>query len=205
MSNSKTLNATTLVKSTVLAALMVFTASAVAQQQDPEMSPGEPSELLQRVQEAQAEIQQLNQQLAEIQQATIEANPELAEERDELMATVDAKMEEAGHDPAASRDRIDELRGELESGELSTEESQAVSQELRQEQTSMRQAQGHAMQDPEVQGQIQTLNEQLIAAMREQNEQTQELISQLQEAQREYQQLMQEAMQKHGGGNPGQG
>jgi uncharacterized coiled-coil DUF342 family protein len=185
------------------AALMLtalFALPLAAQQQG---ESGQPSELLQQVQQKQAEIQQLNQQLAQIQQQTIEANPGLADKRDDLMDTVDEKMVEAGHDPEASRDKIEELQGQLQSGELSNQESQSVSQELRQEQTSLRQAQGQAMQNEEVQTRIQSLNEELIAAMREQDPKTDELISQLQTAQQEYQQLMQEAMQKHGGGNPG--
>lgn len=188
------------------AAAMVLTALVSGSVQAQEQSaPGQPSELLQQVQQKQAEIQQLNEQLSAIQQNTIEANPGLADKRDAFMAKVDEKMAESGHDPEASRQKMDELRGQIEGGELSQDEAQQVAQELRTEQSAMQQAQGQAMQDPEVQADIQSLNQELVAAMREQNPQTDELISQLQSAQQEYQALMQEAMQKHGGSDPTQG
>jgi len=166
---------------------------------------GQAGDLMQEVREVQTQIQQINQKLVEIQENTIATHPELGNKRDALMASVDDKMIEAGHDPESSRDKIENLESQLEQGELSQQESQAVTQQLRSEQASMRQAQGQAMQDPEVQAQVQSLNQELVAAMREQNPQTDELITQLQTAQQQYQTLMQQAMQNHGGGNPDSG
>jgi DNA repair exonuclease SbcCD ATPase subunit len=203
MSNSRASTAQWLIvrSAAVLAAAALFAAPLQAQQGNA----GEPSQLLQQVQAKQAEIQQLNQELQQIQQSTIEANPGLADKRDQFMSMVDDKMSASGVDPDASRAKMEDLQGQLESGELSEQESQAASEELRKEQASMRQAQGEAMQDPEVQEQIQSLNEELLAAMREQNPDTDNLISELQTAQQEYQTLMQQAMQEHGGADPTQG
>lgn len=191
----------TWVSGAAFALLALIAAPLHAQQQ----SAGDPSELLQQVQQKQAQIQQLNQQLSDIQQNTIAANPGLADKRDEFLSMVDDKMSASGVDPDASREKMEELQGQIQSGELSEQESQAASEALQQEQASMREAQGQAMQDPEVQAQIQSLNEELLAAMREQNPETDRLISQLQTAQQEYQALMQQAMQKHGGADPTQG
>ncbi|WP_405226523.1 hypothetical protein [Lentisalinibacter sediminis] len=191
------------------AAVLVLGAASVSAQQMPEGHPGgmmapnsqgPGSELIQQVQAKRAEIQQLNQQLMEIQENTIEANPELAKQRDDLISFVDEKMAESGYDAEAARGRIDKLQGEMESGELSAEEQQQNRQQLRQEMTSMQQAQGQIMQDEEFQAKRESLNENLVAAMQEQNPQTDELISRLQTAQQEYQQLAQQAMQQHGGG-----
>jgi len=180
-------------------ALTLSAGAAVSQQTAQEAVPGaQAGGLMQQVQQKQAEIQQLNQQLAQIQQATIEANPELADQRDELLASVDEKMVEAGHDPDTSREKIGDLQEQLEGGELSTEESQTVTQEIRQEQTQLQQAQRQAMQDEAIQTEIQSLNEGLVEAMREQNPQTEQLIAQLQAVQQEYQALMQRAMQQQG-------
>lgn len=189
-----------------LAILVTLAVTAVPlHAQEQATDPGQPSQLLQQVQQKQAEIQQLNEQLAAIQQHTIEANPGLADKRDAFMAKVDEKMAASGHDPEASRQKMEELRGQIDAGDLSDEEAQEVAQDLRAEQAAMQQAQGQAMQDPEVQADIQSLNQELVAAMREQDPQTDELISQLQTAQQEYQALMQQAMQKHGGSDPTQG
>jgi len=182
-------------------ALTLSAGGAVSQQTAQEAVPGaQAGGLIQQVQQKQAEIQQLNQQLAQIQQATIEANPELADQRDELLANVDEKMVEAGHDPEASREEIGDLQAQLQGGELSAEESQAVTQQIRQEQTQLQQAQRQAMQDEAIRTEIQSLNEGLVEAMSEQNPQTEQLIAQLQTAQQEYQAMMQRAMQQQGGG-----
>lgn len=191
------------------AAVLVFGAASVSAQQMPEGHPGgmmapnsqgQGNELIQKVQAKRAEIQQLNQQLMQIQEKTIEANPELAKQRDDLISFVDEKMAETGYDAEAARGRIEELQGEMQSGELSAEEQQQNRQQLRQEMTSMQQAQGQVMQDEEFQAKREALNENLVAAMQEQDPQTDELISRLQTAQQEYQQLAQQAMQQHGGG-----
>ena len=178
-----------------IAATMLTGAALGQQQAGPSAQSGG---LMQQVQQKQAEIQQLNQQLAQIQQATIEANPELADQRDELIANVDEKMVEAGHDPEASREKIGDLQEELQGGELSAEESQSVTQEIRQAQTQLQQAQQQAMQDEAIRTEIQSLNEGVVEAMTEQNPKAEELIAQLQTAQQEYQALMQRAMQQQG-------
>lgn len=192
------------------AAVLTLGAVNVSAQQMPEGHPGgmmapnsqgsQGSGLMQQVQAKRAEIQQLNQQLMEIQESTIEANPELAEQRDDLISFVDEKMAESGYDAEAARGRIEKLQGEMQSGDLSAEEQQQNRQQLRQEMTSMQQAQGEIMQDEEFQAKRQSLNENLVAAMQEQNPKTDELISRLQTAQQEYQQLAQQAMQQQGGG-----
>ncbi len=194
------------------AAVLALGAVSVNAQQMPEGHPGgmtapksqgsqgSQSGLMQQVQQKRAEIEQLNQQLMQIQENTIEANPELATQRDELISFVDEKMAETGYDAEAARGRIEKLQGEMQSGDLSAEQEQQHRQQLRQEMTSMQQAQGQVMQDEEFQAKRQALNENLVAAMQEQNPKTDELISQLQTAQQEYQQLAQQAMQQHGGG-----
>ena len=204
MSNSRTLTGLRFAHAGIIGiAIAMLTGVAFGQQQS--APGGQAGGLMQQVQQKQAEIQQLNQQLAQIQQATIEANPELADQRDELLANVDEKMAEAGHDPEASREKIGDLQEQLQGDELSPEENQAVAGELRQEQSSLQQAQSQAMQDESIQTEIQSLNEDLVAAMRERNPKVEELIAQLQTAQQEYQSLMQRAMQQQQGGPPQSG
>ena len=204
MSNPRSMICAKFVRAGLIGIAMAVLAG-VAHGQQQAAPGGQAGGLMQQVQQKQAELQQLNQQLAQIQQATIEANPELADQRDELLANVDEKMVEAGHDPEASRDKIEDLSEQLQSGDLSSDENQSVSQELRQEQSSMQRAQSQAMQDEAIQAEMQSLNEDLVAAMREQNPQTDELIAQLQSAQQEYQALMQRAMQQQGGPQQGGG
>lgn len=190
---TKTTAATLICGVAFCGALALTAGTAVAQQAAPGAQPG--GDLMQQVQQKQAEMQQINQQLAQIQEATLEANPELADQRDALIASVDEKMEATGHDPEASREKMEELQAQLQSGELSDEENQSVAQEMRREQSAMQQAQNQVLQDEDIQAGVQNLNEALVEAMREQNSGTDQLIARLQSVQQEYQALMQRAMQ----------
>jgi len=188
--------------------LLAFGAHAQMSQRPAPMNQQGPAQqapsqqLMQQVLAKRAEIQNLGQELQQIQQETLEANPELAKERDELVTLMDTKMVEAGHDPSASRDKIEDLQGQLQGEELSKSERQELGAELRQEMTTLQQAQGDVMQDQEVQAKRQSLNENLVSAMEEQNPKTEELISDLQTAQREYRQLASRMQQQQGGGMP---
>ncbi|MEJ2604529.1 MAG: hypothetical protein P8172_14805 [Gammaproteobacteria bacterium] len=182
------------------AALLALGAIDAAAQM-PEGHPGMGSgggELMQKIQSKRMEIERINQQLMDIQRQAIEANPQLAKQRDELISFVDTKMGEAGYDTDAGRDRIEKLQSEMQSGELSAEDEQANRQALRQEMGAMQQAQGQVMQDEEFQSKREALNENLVEAMQEQSPQTESLIAQLEQAQQEYRQLAQQAMQQQG-------
>lgn len=166
------------------------------------MSPAPAQQPMQQILAKRAEIQELGQELQQIQQATIEANPELATQRDELVTLMDTKMIDAGHDPSANRDQIEQLQDELQEGELSESERKTLRSELQQEIATLQQAQGQVMQDEEVRSKRQSLNEGLVSAMQEQNPQTTELIRELQTARQEYQQLASQLQRQQGSGTP---
>ena len=155
-----------------------------------------PQNAMQQLQAMQARMQELNQQLMEIQEATIEANPGLEARRDALIELVDAKMIEAGHQPEAQRDEIEAMAEALDGTDLVGAARDSMMQEIRVEQQSLQQAQQQAMQAPEVQEQMETLNEELVVAMEEYNPRTTELIQELQSTQQRFQALLQQAMQQ---------
>ncbi|MDZ7781744.1 MAG: hypothetical protein U5K56_01945 [Halioglobus sp.] len=160
---------------------------------------GQAGALMQQLQAKSKELEALNQQLTELRDKAIEANPELAEQRDALQSSLETGMKDAGYDMTEGRARIEELQGQMQSGELSAEEQQEKGQALRSEFADMREAQGAAMEDAEFKKRRQALNEDMIAAMKEVDPRAEALIQELQVAQREYQQLAQQAMQQRGG------
>lgn len=164
---------------------------------------GQGGALMQKLQAKRNEVQALNQQLMQLQEETVAANPELADEREALQAHLESGMKEAGYDVAQGRTRIETLQSELESGELSPEKQQENREALRSELGDMRAAQGEAMENAEFKSRRQSLNEDMLAAMQEQNPEAEALIQDLQVAQREYQMLAQQAMQQREGGQGG--
>ena len=185
----------------LLAAASLFLSVTVSAQTAPSASEGlQPSagqvQMMQQIQQKQAEIQQLNQQLGSIQEATMEANPELAERREELIQLVDSKIEAAGIDAETEREELDALQRKLGADDVSTEQSQQRQAEFQRRGQAYQEAQNQAMQSPEVQTLGAELNADLVAAMQKQNPQTDELISKLQSVQQEYQAMIQQAMQQ---------
>lgn len=154
---------------------------------------------MQQLQAKRNELEALNQQLTELRDRAIEANPELAQQRDALQSSLETGMKDAGYDMTEGRARIEELQGQMQSGELTPAEQQEKNQALRSELGEMRAAQGEAMEDAEFKKHREALNEDMIAAMKEVDPQAETLIRDLQVAQREYQQLAQQAMQQRGG------
>jgi len=188
---------------TALIAALALSATAAAQQPAAQggagLSQGEQQALMQQLNAKRQEIQQLNQKLMTIQESAMEANPDLEQQREDWVALVDTKMKEAGHNPAQSREKIQGLQAQLQEDELSQEESQAVAQQLRQEQGSLQQAQREILQDEQVKSERTALNQQMIEAMQEQNPRTDEIIAQLQAAQQDYRAIAQQAMQQSQG------
>lgn len=156
-------------------------------------------EFMQQLQAKRNELEALNQQLTELRDRAIEANPELAQQRDALQSSLETGMKDAGYDMTEGRARIEELQGQMQGGELTPAEQQEKNQALRSELGEMRAAQGEAMEDAEFKKRREALNEDMIAAMKEVDPQAETLIRDLQVAQREYQQLAQQAMQQRGG------
>lgn len=174
-----------------------------AQQPAPVSPPQAPAQQpMQQILAKRAEIQQLGAELQEIQDATMDANPELAAQRDELVTLMDTKMLDAGYDATAGREKIENLQGQLQGEELSQEDRQALRAQVQRELSSLEQAQGEAMKDQEVQTKRQALNENLVEAMEEQNPQTEELISDLRSASQEYRQLARQMQQQQGATTP---
>lgn len=148
------------------------------------------------LQQYRQEIQKINEYLFEIQKSTLEANPEIARQREQLIERVDAEMQESGLAPQATRERIQSLRQQLQTGELSQEESQAVTQELRKAQGSLQQARQQAMQNEEIRQEQQELSENLVTAMIERQPDTEQLLVELQRARERYRSILQNAIQQ---------
>jgi len=190
--------------SVTMAAVALLSAVTAMAQTAPDAGIGQAdSNLMQQLQQKQAEVSELNQQLAEIQQATVEANPGLAEQRDALIADIDAKMAESGHDAEASRARIGEIQQQLQGEDLSQQQSEQLTREMRQIQGELQQAQQAALQDQAIQAELQGLNQTMVEAMKQNSPRTDELLTRLQTVQQEYQALMQQAMQTQGGPQSG--
>jgi len=156
---------------------------------------------IQQMQQARRELQKTNQELAAIREKTLENNPELAKRRDELSALVQETMSEQGHDPDAQIERLEELRKKMQSGDVEASERREILQEAQSQQQQLQQAQQAALQDEEVQQAREAFGEDLIAAMKEEDPRTEELIQKLDKQRRALREM---APNRPGGPSGGQ-
>lgn len=123
------------------------------------------------------EYQQKAARLQEIHAQTIKANPDLAAQQDEFVAMVRAAVEDQGYDIEAGQERVQALAAKLQSGELSQEERQAVMQDFAAERRALQEARTAALQQPEIQEAGKQLQQDTLAAMQAQNNETEALMN----------------------------
>ncbi|WP_024328028.1 hypothetical protein [Thioalkalivibrio sp. AKL19] len=146
----------------------------------------------------QMEMQQLQQTLAETQQQAIENNPQLEQKGEELENLVLDKMESAGYQPRRDLETLESAEEQLRDPDLSAEQRQEViqSEDVQQAQMNLQEAQQAVAQDEEVLEAQESLREDLMAAMRQQNADIDDVIERMQSLQ---QQMQQQQQQQQGG------
>lgn len=133
----------------------------------------------QQTRQLMQEYRQKAARLQEIHAQTIQSNPELAAQQDEFVAMVRAAVEEQGYDIEAGQERVQALAAKLKSGELSQEERQAVMQDFAAERRALQQARAAALQQPEIQQAGKQLQQDTLAAMKAQSDETGALMNDL--------------------------
>jgi hypothetical protein len=134
------------------------------------------------------EYLEIQQRLAEAQQKAVENTPDLQDKADALEELVTDKMRAAGHDPGSIMETMLAAQAKLEAARTDAERQQVMeSREVREAQRKMQEAQRAAMEDPEVQNARQSLQDDMLSAMRREEPATDRLIERLDEIQREVQ------------------
>lgn len=139
----------------------------------------------------QQQAMQIQQKLVQIQKATVEANPELAEQQQELQALIQEKMKANGHTPEKDMSRLKKIREQAQAEDMDKKERQSLAQEFQQTRQKLGNARREAMQDEEVQEKTEALQQDMIAAMKEQNPETEKLLKQMEALQAAHQQQRQ--------------
>ena len=138
----------------------------------------------------QMEMQQLQQTLAETQQQAIQNNPQLEQKGEELENLVLDKMESAGYQPRRDLETLESAEERLRDPDLSSEERQQViqSEDVQQAQMNLQEAQQAVAQDQEIREAQESLRDDLMAAMRQENADIDNVIERMQSLQQQMQQ-----------------
>jgi len=182
-----------------------FTGPAAAESSGGQSAPSSQApSVMQQLRAKQQKMQQLLGELRQIQKKVTQANPELAAQQDDYRDLVINTMSDKDFDPEAEIQDMRSLQAELRGGDqLGQEERQSKMQELQQKKQQFRSKQRQAMQDEDVQTAREELDQNMQAAMKEQNPKAEELIAQLNRLQEEYQSLLQKVMQQQQQGGAG--
>lgn len=146
------------------------------------MSP-EQAKQIEQFQALQNEARELQQQLGAIHEATLKANPELQQQRDDLEALIGGKMREAGSDPDKDMEKIQGLQAKMQDQNLPEAEREQHFREFSKTVESFQAAQEKVMQDKDVQAAQEKMENDTMAAMMKQDANTEKLIAQVREKQ----------------------
>lgn len=129
-------------------------------------------------------IQATRQALDETREATLKANPKLVERQRKLDAMVLKTIRANGVDPEKDEKRLAELKAEIKAmnkGEFDHKRRLALTDEHRAITLRLAKAREEAMQDEKVVKTREALREDVLAAMRKQNPETDQLLAELRE------------------------
>jgi len=162
----------------------------------PQAAPDPQSEQMQTARRLHGEYVALQQRLAAIQKKAVEAHPELRKQGQDLEALMLSKMTTStGVNAKDEMAAINEMEQKLRDKSTPDSERQKLAPEYQKRVKAFRNAQIQVMQDPEVRKAQAALMKATIAAMKEQDPQTEELMAQVEQKQAELQKLIESAGQ----------
>jgi hypothetical protein len=151
------------------------------------------SDQMQAARQLHGEYVELQNRLNQIQEKTIEAHPELQKQEQAFVDLMMAKMTSSGANAKDELAAIETLEQKLRSEETPDSERQALMTEYQQKAMAFRTAQVQALKDPEVQKAQGALMDATLAAMKQQDPETEALMQQLQQKQEQMKQMMEAA------------
>jgi hypothetical protein len=146
--------------------------------------------------DARQEMQRIQQRLGKIEQDALKANPELQKQREDFRQLLLSTMKKNGHDPQKQVDHLRELQTKLKDKDLEDGKRKELIDEFRSGNRELQQAQREAFQDEDVQKARVKLAQSMVAAMKEQDGDTEQLIRRLKQVQQHLQEIMRSASPK---------
>jgi hypothetical protein len=137
-----------------------------------------------------ADLQQLQQRLINLQQQALENSPELQDQAEDYRNELLAAMRQEGFDPMQSLSHIELIQQQLESSDLNEQERLGLLAEAQEEQEQLELAEQAALEQEEVAAAREAFMDAMLAAMRDVEPQTDELIEQLDEKTAQLQAMM---------------
>ena len=165
---------------------------AAAQQAAPNNSPGM-SPLQKSFMQKRNELQQLQSQLGEIQKKTMKKHPDLQKRQSDFRDLMISKMKEKGHDPDKDIGHLKSLQAKLQNKDIKPDQRKALIKDFRQTNMTLRMEQQKALQDGDVQKARQSLSNDILSAMRDEDPRTDKLLEKVKETRQSLMQMQRRA------------
>jgi hypothetical protein len=179
---------------TAVAALGTFTPLLAEPPVAPQGAAAAQDDPMQAARKLQDEYMELQNRLRMIQEKAVKAHPELQKQEQALEELMMARMtSSSGKNAQDELAAIEKLEQKLRSKDTPESERQALMAEYQDKAKAFRTAQFEVMQDPDVKKTQATLMNATLAAMKEQDPQTGQLVEQLHQKQEQMRQLMESA------------
>jgi hypothetical protein len=184
----------TLLVFTAIAALGTFTPLHAEPPVEPQGAADAQGESTQAAKQLRDEYIELQSRLGMIQEKAVKAHPELQKQNQALEELLMAKMTSSiGKNAQDELVEIGKLEQKLRSKDTPESERKALMVEYQDKAKAFHAAQLEVLQDPDVKKAQTTLMDATLAAMKEQDPQTEQLVEQLQQKQEQMRQMMESA------------
>ena len=186
----------TLLVFTAIAALGTFTPLHAEPPVEPQSAASAQDDPTQAARQLHDEYMELQNRLGMIQEKAVKAHPELQKQNQALEELMMAKMtSSSGKNAQDELAEIGKLEQKLRSKDTPESERKALMVEYQDKAKAFHAAQLEVLQDPDVKKAQATLRDATLAAMKEQDPQTEQLVDQLQQKQEQIRQMMESAGQ----------
>jgi len=186
----------TLLVLTAVAAMGTFTLLHAEPPVEPQSAAAAQDDPAQAARQLHDEYMELQNRIGMIQEKAVKAHPELQKQNQALEELMMAKMtSSSGKNAQDELAEIGKLEQKLRSEDTPESERKALMVEYQDKAKAFRAAQLEVLQDPDVKKAQATLRDATLAAMKEQDPQTEQLVEQLQQKQEQIRQMMESAGQ----------
>ncbi len=152
-------------------------------------------------------MQEIGKKLQSVQKETLQDNPELQKERDELDSLVQDTMDQNMEKHNVSKKGLKSLQSKMQGKDMAPGQKKELRNQWQEKISSYRQARTETMSNEQIQEKQEAFREDMIKAMEKKEPKTKEMIQELESLQQEMQAMQQQMMQqqKRGQGQGGKG
>jgi chromosome segregation ATPase len=185
-------------RSALAGAALILVAGAPLQSlaAEPQSGAGEldpTQEQVQAYKAAQQELTQLQERVSAIRDTAMEENPELRKQGEDLKDLVASKIDARGYDLEGAAEKLQSIQKQLQNEDLPQDQQEQLVGEFKDMQRELLQVRNDVMQDEEVQNAQAQLQEELLAAMREEEPELNQILSQMEQAREEMMRIVRAA------------